>query len=758
MPAFFVFETTIYIFLGKIIKNQDFFQTNTRSSLKMIRSNIRGFVSLLLFYVILCSTFTFAKPDEGMYMPDQISRLPIGAKGSRIRATDIYNPNGGGLSEAIVKVNIGTGGHGTGEFVSPDGLILTNHHVGFDALVAKSTPAKNYGEAGFTAKSRSEELEAENYSVTITQRSEDVTERVLANIADSVTGKARDEAIAKNIKAMELVEKSNAPAGSEVRIQALNNGFYYYLFQTLTLKDVRLVYAPPKNIGAFGGDDDNFEWTRHCGDFTFLRAYLAPDGKPASYSPKNVPFKPRKSLTISLNGVRDGEFNMVLGYPGGTTRYRESQFINYAQTVNFPFLVDWLTAWKNTLLQIGQNDAQKKVKLQSEIASLMNSIKLYEGGIVSMRRADIVIKRQEEETKFENWANAKADRKAKYGNVLSDFKKLYADYNKMVKHDTVLRRMPQASTVIFSAIFQAVRASQSVTTLTAEKNEIKKGLEESFKNRDSLLEREILKFFFRKAAELPAGQKIDAIDKLFGKSGAEAEDAFARLVAENENFNSPDKIMKLYSMSFSEIRALNPQLIDFISSLNRERTSTMQRIQKFNEEADKLRLLLLQGMSEMKNKKPYPDANATLRFGFGNVKGYKPREAVTYTPFTTLKGILEKDTGKEPFNAPEKLFKLQNDKDFGKYGQGDTVPVNFLSTIDIIGGNSGSPVLNGAGEQIGIVFDGNYEGLGNDMFVNQDFGRTIAVDIRYVLFITEKLGNASWIFQEMNIKGGRTVK
>jgi hypothetical protein len=723
----------------------------------MKRSNIRGFVSLFLTYTILLGTFAFAKPDEGMYMPDQISKIPITAKGAKIRSTDIYNPNGGGLSEAIVKVILPSGGHGTGEFVSDDGLILTNHHVGFDALVTKSSSTKDYGEIGFAAKSRIEELEAENYSIIITQRSEDVTSKVLEGIPDVLIGKERDDAIAKKIKTINEDEKKTAPTGSDIRIQSMNNGFYFYLFQTLTLNDIRVVYAPPKSIGAFGGDDDNFEWTRHTGDFTFLRAYVAPDGKPAAYSAKNVPFKPRKSLTISLNGVRDGEFNMVLGYPGGTTRYRESQFINYSKTVNFPFIYDYLSVWNNTLVQIGQNDADKKVKLQAEIASLMNSIKLYKGGVAAMRRADIITKRQEEEAKFDTWANANAERKAKYGNVLSDFKKLYADFDKESKHDTVLRRMPHASTTIFLALFQAVAASQSVTTLTAEKNGIKRGLDDSFKNRDAVVEREMLKFFFRRAVELPNGQKIESIDKLFGKSGPQAEESFARSIAENETFNSPDKIMKLYSMSFADIRALNPQLIDFLSSLNKEKKAMLQRQQNFNIEVDKLRLLLLRGMSEMKNKKPYPDANGTLRFGFGNVKGYKPREAVTYTPFTTLKGIVEKDTGIEPFNSPEKLIELQNAKDFGRYGQGDSVPVNFLSTIDIIGGNSGSPVLNGAGEQIGIVFDGNYEGLGNDMFVSEDYGRTIAVDIRYVLFVTEKLGNASWIFQEMNIKGGRAA-
>jgi F0F1-type ATP synthase delta subunit len=728
----------------------------------MKRLTYNAVTALLLVYTILFSTFAFAKPDEGMYMPDQISKLAIATKGSKIKASDIYDSNGGGLSEAIVKVNIGTGGHGTGEFVSPDGLILTNHHVGFDALVAKSTPAKNLGEDGFTAKSRSEEIEAVDYSITITQRSEDVTKQILDPVDTTLLGKERQDAIAKNIQNLEAKERATAPNGSEIRIQSLNSGFFYYLFQTLTIKDIRVVYAPPKNVGAFGGDDDNFEWTRHCADFTFLRAYVAPDGKPASYSPKNVPFKPRKSLAISLNGVRDGEFNMVLGYPGGTTRYRESQYLNYSQTANFPFLVDWLTTWNNTLVQIGQIDSEKKVKLQSEIASLMNSMKLYSGGIKAMHRADIVSKKQEDEAKFETWANATTaneDRKQKYGSVISDFKTIYADFDKTSKRDTLLRRMMPASATIFTSLAQIVRASQSATQMSdSDKKQVKAALEENFKNRDAVLEREMIKFFLRSASQLPANQRIEAVDKLFGKDGFQAHELFAKSIADGGTFDSADKIFKLYSMSFEEIRALNPQVIDFVSSLNKEKSLTTLRLQKFNEEADKLRLVLLQGMSEMKNKKPYPDANATLRFGFGNVKGYKPREATTYTPFTTLKGILEKDTGREPFNAPEKLLELQKTKDFGRYGQGDSVPVNFLSTVDIIGGNSGSPVLNSFGDQIGVVFDGNYEGLGNDMFVSQDFGRTIIVDIRYVLFITEKLGNAGWIFQEMNIKGGKAVK
>ncbi len=263
-------------------------------------------------------------------------------------------------------------------------------------------------------------------------------------------------------------------------------------------------------------------------------------------------------------------------------------------------------------------------------------------------------------------------------------------------------------------------------------------------------------------AELPANQKFAAAETLFnrfqGKERRSAEETFAESIAETTNFDTPEKVIALYDMSANDLQKKYPNIVPFMTALAQERELLIGRTNRFNSEIDRHRLLYQQGMAEMKGTRPYPDANSTLRFTYGNIKGYKPREAVTYSPFTTLKGIIEKDTGINPFDAPQKLKDLQRTRDFGRFGAGDSVPVNFLSTTDIIGGNSGSPVLNAYGEQVGLVFDGNYEGLGNDIFFNPDYGRTISVDIRYVLFVTEKFGGAGWILNEMKIKGAGAAR
>jgi hypothetical protein len=276
-----------------------------------------------------------------------------------------------------------------------------------------------------------------------------------------------------------------------------------------------------------------------------------------------------------------------------------------------------------------------------------------------------------------------------------------------------------------------------------------------------MLERELIKYFLRSVAALPADQKFVVAEDLFsrfqGKERRKAEETLAEMIAEKD-FNTPEKIFALYEMSPAKLRGKYPNIADLMTALAIEKANVDSRTQRFTSESNAFRMLYIEGMSEMKATRPYPDANSTLRFTFGNVRGYKPREAVTYSPFTTLKGIIEKDTGEKPFDVPQKLKDLQRTRDFGRFGSGDSVPVNFLATTDIIGGNSGSPVLNAYGEQVGLVFDGNYEGLGNDLFYDENYGRTIAVDIRYVLFVVEKFGNAGWILNEMKIKGGGAAK
>jgi hypothetical protein len=725
--------------------------------------SIRSYVfSYAMVSALLLSSFGFAvaKPDEGMYTPDQIAKLPLKERGLKINPEDIYNPRGGGLSEAIVRLSIGC----SAEFVSPEGLILTNHHCGYDALVAASTPEKNYGEVGYKASNRGEELPAKGYSIDIPERTEDVTAQVTRG-TEGLTGDALAQAVKKNVGALQAAEQAKAPAGSTVEIQPVDNGYFYYLYQNHKVSDIRIVYAPPKNIGFYGGDADNFEWTRHDGDFTFMRAYVAPDGKSAEYSASNVPYKPKKYLTLNIGPKKEGDFVFVMGYPGGTTRYRESQNVEFAQDVNFPFIVNFLSTQSNALQAIGRDDESKRVKLQAEVFELNNSIKAYAGGVEAMKRAKVVDQRRAEEANLANWIAQNPDRQKKYGTVLSDIDRLYkADYATS-QRDRLLRTLPGPATPaaqtpmpVFKELVDAAAAVQAKKPLTDQK---RAEIQQVFANREPEVERALMRYFLMSFDKLPAGQRFDAYDTLLsgqlGPARREAADAIADSVAVKD-FTTPESIIALYSMTPEQFNEKYQEIWKIATALVPEQIAIGQRLGAFNAAIAPLRVTYMHALSEMRGTTPYPDANFTQRFTFGNIRGYSPREAIQYSPFTTLKGVLEKDTGIEPFNAPPKLRELQNAHDFGRYGVGDSVPVDFLATLDIIGGNSGSPIMNGSGEQVGIVFDGNYEGLGNDYFFSPDYGRTIAVDIRYVLFLTEKFGNAGWILNELNIKGAGQAK
>jgi hypothetical protein len=715
-----------------------------------------AFLSLVLTLAVTLSSvsFAFARMDEGMYTPDRISSLGsmLKKRGLKIKPEEIYNPNGGGLSEAVIQLSVGC----TAEFVSPDGLILTNHHCGFDAVSSASTPEKDLIELGFKADNRAGEIPAKDYTLNITQRVEDVTAKIRTG-TENLSGEALAAAIKKNTDDLTAAEQAKAPAGSTIRIQMLNNGYFHYLYQTQQIKDIRVVYAPPRNIGVFGGDPDNFEWTRHTGDFTFLRAYTAPDGSSAAYSPNNVPMKVKKYLAVSLNGLKDDDFVFVLGYPGSTTRYREASSIEFARDANYPFLWQWLQARSDALKLIGESDEKKRLEFQSDIASFDNARKLYYGRSIQLRRAEVVQKRQAEEGQFTKWIAGDAARQQKYGNVLSELAAITAESNKYAKRDVIVRRIPDPQMAILSQVYVAISQSKSLsdTERAAKLADIQKALE----GREPVYEREMLKFFLRALGELPEGQRFDWYDQYFKDKGnrKSAEAAFAAQVAEGSYWNA-ETLAALYGPQTMEYRPERDDVKGFAIALKHEKDAAAARAATFASKIDRLRLLYQQGMAEMKGITPYPDANLTLRFSYGNVKGYSPREAEYRTPFTTLKGMLEKDTGINPFDVPQKIKDLNAARDFGRYGSGDTVIVNFLSTLDIIGGNSGSPILNGNGEQVGICFDGNFEGVGNDFYYNPNSDRTISVDIRYVLWVTEKFAGAKWIVDEMKLVGGGKSK
>lgn len=700
--------------------------------------------------------------DEGMFLPDTLGELPIKKlqqRGLKIPLTDIYNPNGPSIKDAVVIVD-----GGTGEFLSPEGLMLTNHHVAFEALVAASDATNDYAARGYLAKNRAEELPARGYNCQITQDLKDVTSDVLSAVTEAMSPQERSQAIASKVRSLQI---ANAKPGEGItaQVQALNEGLSYYLFTYLTLPDVRIVYAPPKNIGFFGGDPDNFEWPRHDGDFTFMRVYVSPDGKPAPYSQANVPYKPKKFLSISMEGVKENDFVMVMGYPGSTRRYRESYSVEYNQDVFMPLFVDLFHQQIDALENAGKTDRELRIRLQSRIFDIANTLKDFEGSVTALRREGVVDQKRKQEAEFTKWVNENPERQKKYGDVLPSLGKAYEELSRQQPRDTLIGQLAGVSDVMTIASI-AIAAAADKEKPQGERNpsmtmlsmRARAALPEAFSDRLPGFDRQMLVFMLRKAAELPEGQKIEPIEKRFGNlKGDErirAEEEFAVAATESKKFSTPESVDALFNMNSAQLRALHEPLVDLAADIGPLTDGVQDRTRTFNSAVARWRPLLVRGMSEMRGVKPYPDANRTLRFTYGEVKGYIPKDAAIYQPFTNLAGVIEKDTGREPFDAPEKLKQLYRAKDFGPYAtpDGKNVPVDFLSTTDIIGGNSGSPILNGRGEQVGIVFDGNYEGLGNDFFYNEAKGRTISVDIRYVLFIADKFGGAGYLLRELDIK------
>lgn len=714
----------------------------------------------VLFFISLVPVSVLG--DEGMFLPDTLNQLPLKKlqqRGLKIPITDIYNPNGPSLKDAVVIVD-----GGTGEFLSPDGLMLTNHHVAFDALVAASDPAKDYATNGYLAKNRSEELPARGYTVQIPQELKDVTAEVSSGLSDTMPAQERNAAIGARAQALAAAH-SNPAEGIRAQVLPLNEGMSYYLFSYLMLRDVRIAYAPPKNIGFFGGDPDNFEWPRHCGDFTFMRVYVGADGKPADYSTNNVPYKPKKFLSISMGGLKENDFVMVMGYPGSTRRYRESYSIGYNQDVALPIQIDIFTRQLEALRNAGKDDRDLQIKLQSRIFDIANTLKDFEGSVQAMRRAGIVAKRRADEAAFSRWVNENPDRQKKYGQVLPSLQKAYDELLKQQPGDILIQQIAGLSDVFqIASIISAVAADKEKPQAERNPNlgllamRARGALEEIFADRLPGFEREMLAFYLRKAAELPADQKIPAVEKRFGNLAGNArihaEEEFARALTDSKNLNSVQGVSALFEMTPAKLRELNEPLIDFAGEISLQSSGAQTRTRTFNAAVNTWRPLLLAGLSEMRGSQLYPDANRTLRFTYGDVKGYIPHDAAIFQPFTNLSGVIEKDTGREPFDVPAKLKQLYAARDFGPYAtpDGQNVPVDFISTADIIGGNSGSPIMNGRGEQVGIVFDGNYEGLGNDFFFNEAQGRTISVDIRYVLFIADKFGGAGYLLKELDLR------
>ncbi|MCK9279790.1 MAG: S46 family peptidase [Melioribacteraceae bacterium] len=709
------------------------------------------FIGLLLTIVLGLMPAT---PEEGMFPLSEIHKIDLKKAGLKISPKDLYNPNGVSLIDALVNI-----GGCTGSFVSSDGLIITNHHCAFGAIAAASTTEKNYLENGFYAKGLEEEIPAQGNFVKITESYEDVSEKVLKSVENITDPVERNRTIGKTMK--EIADAANDPQNSiTAEVSEMFAGKTYVLFRYLTLRDVRLVFAPPQSIGNFGGETDNWVWPRHTGDFSFMRAYVGPDGKSAPYSKDNVPFHPKKHLKVNPNGVKEGDFTFILGYPGRTYRHRPSQYLEYQKEFLLPFTSELYEYAINTTLEAAKNDPELKLKSASRVKGLANTEKNFKGKIQGLKRINIIEQKQNEEKELQKFIDSKPELKNKYGNVLNDIKENYDRMFKFAEAQLWLRNVNGFSTPLQMASFITGYATEKEKPDAERMNAyMDKNINSTLGRLNYLkanyhkeIEKKILSKMLNDAIAQKDGEKVTAVTN-FVSSGKDLND-FVDNTVYGSKIMDDAYFKELTTKSLSELKALNDPLINFALELREQNEKISLTSEEVEGNLNKLFAQLIDAKMEWKKTNFIPDANSTLRLTYGYIKGYNPQDAVYYSPITTLNGVIEKSlSGEADFVIPAKLKELYDKKDFGRYADKKTkeMPVAILYNMDTTGGNSGSPIMDAYGNLIGVNFDRAFEATINDFAWNESYSRSIGVDIRYVLWVTEKIGGATHIIKELGL-------
>ena len=712
----------------------------------------------ILFVIGAALLMHSAKADEGMWIPSLIGKNYEEMKrlGLKLSKDDLYNINKASLKDAVVQF----GGGCTGEIISSKGLLLTNHHCGYGAIAALSSVEKNYLDNGYWAKSMSEELPAEGITALFLQNISDVTEQINAAV-----GKAKgDEAAKLMSEAIKKIEKEASNGGKLVaNVKEYFNGNQYLLLTYKRYTDVRFVAAPPKSLGKFGGDTDNWMWPRHTSDFSIFRVYAGKDNEPAAYSKNNVPLKPKKFLPVSIKGNQEKDFAMVMGYPGRTNRYEVSYGIDLALAETNPAIVDIRT--ERLAIMKKHMDADKSVylKLTSRYASIANYWKYYIGQTEQLKRLNVVEQKKAEEKIFTQWS---ADKKAGYDNLMQQYEKMYADYKPYAKHATYYSEAFRASSL--ARIAAAVEPLERVLRNTPVKDSIDKYVKllkmarsMNMKDYDPATDKELFaamtKMYYN---NVPKNQLPDIYQQvIFKKDDNEGIDelfkAYTKHVYKNTYLlDSADFESFCSKPSLSYIKR-DPAMQYAISFVRNFESNYLPKIEAMSKQKREFSKQYAKGLMEMKKGQLfYPDANSTMRMSYGQVLAYAPQDAVVYKHFTTLDGLIAKyKAGDDEFDVPQDLIKLYQKKDFGKYADADgSIHTCFITNNDITGGNSGSPVINAKGELIGCAFDGNWEAMSGDIAFDKKYKRTIVADIRFILFLVDKMGGASNLIAEMDIR------
>lgn len=710
---------------------------------------------LLVAFLLLITTISRA--DEGMWLPlflQQLNEKQMKTMGMKISAKDIYNINSGSLKDAIVSF----GGFCTGEVISSKGLVLTNHHCGFDAIQNHSTLERNYIRDGFWAKSQSEEIPNQGLFVTFIVRIEDVSKQVLNGVNTNMSESERQSAIDKNIAGLRKEVKKESYQDSFVR--PFFEGNQYFLFVTETYRDVRLVGAPPSSIGNFGKDTDNWMWPRHTGDFSMFRIYAGKDNKPAEYSADNIPYTPKKSLSISLDGVNEGDFTMVFGFPGRTNQYLHSAAVQQVMEVNDPAKIAIRDKALAVIDGFMRKDEQIKIQYAAKYASISNSWKKWQGEVLGLTSTNAVGKKKTYETEFQKRVNASPALKEKYGNLLADLEAAYTELKPFgYARDYYLEITSRAELYTIAGWMSSLRM--------AHERDGQKGYEQRMKQLKTQLSglydeynAEVdQKLFETLLAMYIKDQDEKYQSPILRKWLAENNNDMAKLAASVYSetiLDEKEKLMALLEKPMTEVVDFIKNekwiglVIDMVSTYSNKVTKNLNEIQA---RINKLNRTYMQAQMEvMKEKKFYPDANSTLRVTYGNVKGYNPRDAVKYDFYTYLDGVMDKyKPGDYEFDVPEKLRELYKNKDFGQYGNNGKMPVCFIAMNHTTGGNSGSPALDAYGNLIGLNFDRVWEGTMSDINYDLSICRNIMVDIRYVFFIVDKYAGAGHLLKEIKL-------
>ncbi|MGE5360230.1 MAG: S46 family peptidase [Bacteroidales bacterium] len=707
-------------------------------------------ITAALFSVFLLGTLA----EEGMYPITELSKLNLKAKGLKIDPASIYNPKGVSLIEAIVNI-----GGCSASFVSNDGLIVTNHHCVFGSVQQVSTPEKDYLTNGFLAPTRSDELRV-GMTARITEEVRDVTTDVMGAVNDAMDPLERTKAIDGRIAELTKKAQEQLP-GKAIAISEMLAGKSYVMFIATTLRDVRLVYVPPRSIGEFGGEDDNWVWPRHTGDFSFIRAYVGKDGKPAAYATDNVPYHPRRFLKVNPNGVNENDFVFILGYPGRTYRHQTSYYMAYEEKQRMPFVAD-LYEWQiKTMEDLGKESRATALKFDARIKGLANTMKNYRGKLVGMKRMQLVAKKQEEEVGLQKYIDADPQRKARYGTVLADTGKIYADMTAHAQYELVLDNLQSVPTLMGygRAVYEA--ANRPATPDAAQAGGGRGGRgggpggpAAAFANYYEPADKLFFKKVVTMAAKLPKDQRIPPVDAALQNDFSDQNiDRYAETCFAKTTLKTPEGYAAALTKTADDIAQLNDPFVGLAKELAPLAAKLRDVRTRRNAELSKLAALLIDVKQQYQQKNFIPDANGTLRFTYGHIKGYSPSDAVYHSPITTLTGVMEK-TGEEfPYATPQAVRDLYKAKDFApfKLPNKNDVPVAILYDTDTTGGNSGSAVMNANGELVGINFDRAWGATINDYAWNEAYSRSIAVDIRYVLWVTQKVGKADWLLKEMGV-------